>query len=790
MQPDRASSAKRVLIAAGTALAALAAVFAIRLVSFDNDISVMLPRNNEIARTFRFFREAPFSSNVFVSFELKEGARRDLIQAVDEFAAKMQSPLIRRVSLGGGAGNAIEDLKELSRLAPQLTGEARLKQIGEELTPEKVRDHLKEVYRLCLGPAGSFMLPVVLADPLGFHTETLRSFRELISRSDYNVQLLDGHLLSADEKHAMAIIETTVPVTDGKGARELMEFLEKRRRELPSNVSADFVSGHLHSISNETTVKHDILITTTVTSVVFLLIFIFLFRDIRALLLFITPSISVLISIPLCALIFGKLSYIILGMGAVISGIAVDYCIHVYIAMQSGQARAAAVKEIAKPVISGALTTAGAFAVFLFSGVPGYQQLAAFTVISTFLSLVLALLIFPYFLNPSAHGVGARQREFLKHIPSSLDKTVTIGWFCLLAVCAFLVPHVHFRMDVKQYDGSRAEVLAAEEKFHQVWGGNARPAALVVETDTFEQALEAERNVRPEVISALGEKSYTALSSVWPSESERRASMERWNAYWTDARVQQLRETLKAESVPFKFSDTAFEPFLQKIRMTPEDLDAFGRIGLLQQVRQRFAFETSRGWQLAALFPDDVKNVAAVRAAVAGKPQFSVISAQSFEKILSQKTLSEAFWFSMAIAVILPLLAFLFLKNVRQVLISLIPVISSLLCILAMLAIFRLNLNVASLLALMVVGGFSIDYGTFMIHQHEHELKTNTALGVTLSALTAFCGAGALLFARHPVLFTYGSSMVCGVAAGYLSAIFVVPAVYRLTQKKITPAAL
>ena len=95
-----------------------------------------------------------------------------------------------------------------------------------------------------------------------------------------------------------------------------------------------------------------------------------------------------------------------------------------------------------------------------------------------------------------------------------------------------------------------------------------------------------------------------------------------------------------------------------------------------------------------------------------------------------------------------------------------------------------MSLNVASLIALMVVGGFSIDYGTFVIHQKEHDLKTNTYLGVSLSALTAFCGAGALMFAKHPVLFTYGITMVCGVVAGYISAIFVVPAVYRRVIKK------
>ena len=781
---------KNFLIAGGTAMAMLAAVFALRFVPFDNDISVMLPRDEEITKTFRFFREAPFTANVFVSFELKEGSRQDLIRAVDQFAGSIHSPMITRVLKGGDAEQSMEDMREFFRLAPQLMGEYRLKKLDLKLNSQFVREKFKRLFRLSLNPAGSFMLPIALQDPLGFHDQELQGFKTLLAGSDYDVQLLDGHLVSRDEHHALVVLETNVPVTDGLGARNLIAYLEDLRGRLPRDISADFIAGHLHAISNENVIKRDILVTVSVTSVVFLFLFIFLFKDIRALLLFITPSISVLISIPVCALMIGKLSYIIMGMGAVISGIAVDYCIHVYVAMQSGQGRKDAVREIAKPVISGALTTAGAFAVFLFSGVPGYQQLALFTVVSTVFSLGLALLVFPYFLKTSAEGVGCRQRDFLKHFPPVFDRAVVGVWALVVLACAAAVPFVHFRMDVKQYDGSERGIFQTEEKFHKIWGGNARPAMLVIEADTFDQALETGRRLQPEILSVLGDVSYASLPQVWPPEKERLENLERWNRYWDEARIQKLRDLFKSEGAAYQFSETAFDPFFQTLRLQPEEVRAFARIGLLEQIKNRFAFETKRGWQLVSYFPDDENLITAVRNKTGHEPGAFLISAKRFESLLSKRTLTEAFYLSLAIAVILPALAFLFLKNIRQVLISLIPVVSSIVCILAMLVVFKLSLNVASLIALMVVGGFSIDYGTFMIHQNEHDLKTNTYLGVTLSALTAFCGAGALLFAKHPVLFAYGTTMVCGVAAGYVSAVFVVPAVCRLAKKKKILAVL
>lgn len=779
---------KRAWIGTGVLLAALAAAFAIRFVPFEDDISVMLPKEKEISQALRFFREAPFTANVIVSFALKEGGDlKNLHAAVDRFAAEVKHPQIRRVIASADPAKSMKDMKDFLRLAPQLISPEDLKGLDAKLEAPAVREKLKSVYRMSLNPAGSMALPIVRQDPLGIHEKALKEFTTLLTGLDFDVRLENGHFVSRDGRHALVVLETKVPATDGSASRELLNSLRAQLRNLPEGVSADLISAHEHAVSNEKTIKRDILITTTVTGVVFLFLFIFVFRDPRALLLFFTPSVSVLISIPLCALIMGELSLIIMGMGAVISGIAVDYCIHVYIAMQSGQDRKAAVREIAKPVISGALTTAGAFAVFIFSGVAGYRQLAVFTVVSTSLSLALALLIFPHFLDSSVHGIGHRSRDFLRRFPVSLDRTVISAWVLVLVLCAAAAPSVRFSMDVKQYDGSEPAVFAAEERFHEVWGGRAKPAILAAEAPSYQQAVENEERLAAELPGLRGE--LTTLSGILPSEARRRENLNAWRSYWNGERAGRLRSLLSEEGKAFDFSPSAFEPFLNTLR-PDEDLSALEKIGLVADVRRRFTYETPRGHQVVSYFPDKEEKVAEALRATDKIPGSFVVSAKRFESRLSQSTLHEAFWLSVAIAVILPFLAFLFLKNVRLVMISLIPVVTSILCILGMLSVFTMNLNVSSLIALMVVGGFSIDYGTFMIHQNEHDMKTNTYLGVTLSALTAFCGAGALVFAKHPVLFAYGASMVCGVLSGYLSAVFVVPAIYRLGRQAKPGSAL
>jgi len=782
----------RFLLAAGLCLTALTALAALRFVPFNNDISVMLPDEPEIRETFQFFREAPFARNVLVSFELKEGGTRlsDVLNAVDRFSGKIDSPMITRIVKGIDPKQSFGDMLEFTRLAPQLLEENQLKELERKLGAEFVNKKLENFYRVSLTPAGAFALPLLRQDPLSLQDDALRTLRQLAASSDYEVQLHEGYLISRDGRHALVVLETEVPVTDGFGARKLMNYLDGLLLDLPENVSADVIAGHLHSISNEKVIKQDILVTTAITSVVFIFLFIFLFKDPRALLLFVTPSISVLISIPVCAFIAGKLSYIIMGMGAVISGIAVDYCIHVYVAMQSGQPRKDALREIAKPVISGALTTAGVFAVFLFSAVPGNRQLALFTIVSTFISLGLALLIFPHFLTrPSAVKSAKAKPSF--RFPRVSDRVIIGVWICALAACAAAVPSVHFRMDVRQYDGSEEAIFKAEDKFHSVWGKKGRSAMLVVEEATFDKALEKSNRIRPEISAVLGtDNSYASLSSIWAGESTRRERLERWNAFWDGGRREKLRTLFETQGAAYGFSQYAFDPFFKALDLDVNELTAFEEIPLLRQLKQRFAFETENGYKLVSFFTDDEKTVGILSEKSRKWPGVLVVSAKRFETLLSRSTLSEALYLSFAIALILPLLSFLFLKEARLVLISLIPVFSSVLFILGMLAILKRPLNVSNIIALLVVGGFSIDYGTFMIHKIRHNLVTNTYLAVTMSALTIFLGAGALIFARHPVLFSYGSTMVLGIVAGYASAVFVVPAFCRIGKQNSVSSGL
>jgi predicted RND superfamily exporter protein len=103
-------------------------------------------------------------------------------------------------------------------------------------------------------------------------------------------------------------------------------------------------------------------------------------------------------------------------------------------------------------------------------------------------------------------------------------------------------------------------------------------------------------------------------------------------------------------------------------------------------------------------------------------------------------------------------------------------------------ALFKLPLNVVNVVAAIVTTGVIVDYGLGITYEYRYNLRIGTVVAVTLSAVTNIIGAGVLLFAKHPALYSTGVAMVICMVAGYLSSVIVVPSLCSImgTSRKET----
>ncbi|MCG2756863.1 MAG: MMPL family transporter, partial [Desulfobacteraceae bacterium] len=463
------------LVAVLAATIIIAAVIGLKSISFDNNIELMLPGNDEVYRSIRFLRESNLSDKVILSLGLtsSEYTTKDLIDAVKKLRESLGPPLVTDVISGISENNLVEEMLELLKYAPQLIDKQNLLLIEKQINPSGVKESLQNNYRQFLTPASTLIIPFIRSDPLGIYSNILRSLQKIYSSVGYEVTVENGYFISKDRKHAMLILDTPVNLTDGFGSRKLISYLNDRLNILPDFISADIIAGHLHTVSNEDVIKRDIRLTLIIASAAFILLFILVFRDFGAIIIFLIPLVSVIVSINISNLIFNKLSYFIIGMGAVIAGIAVDYGIHVYTAVRIGNSRQEAVNSIAKPLIIGALTTISVFASFFFSSVQGYHQLAFFSILSIILCLACSLFILPNFLTEGKykgfdHTLG-RYGSTIKQNSSdvsntikSRDKIIVFCWGFIMITALILSKNISFNSEISQFDGSDIEIIKAE----------------------------------------------------------------------------------------------------------------------------------------------------------------------------------------------------------------------------------------------------------------------------------------------------------------------------------------
>ena len=742
--------------------------------SFEGSIDRMLPPDPEIARSMDFLRGSSFSDKVIISIRLTDESRskKELFSAVDQLAASLAPPLVTKVVSGFSVANVMDEFSFL-RYAPQVLGPNDLAAIDRLIEPRAVAARMRGVYLQSMRPESVFTSSLSRSDPLGMQALLMDKMRALPASMGYDVNIEDGHFVSRDGRNAMLIVHTSVAMMDSPRCNQLITELRRRIGELPPYVTADIVSGHQHTVSNEQVVKRDISIVSAIASATFLILFLLVFRDPRVLFVFIIPFIAILWSIMIATGIEGKLLYLVIGLGTAIAGFSVDYGLHVFIALKRGIDGGQFAKLSRLVTINGS-TTMFNFLVLYYSRIHGYHQLALFSSLCVFFCLLLALLALPLALSrmkpvPPAGGTSVDERLLRFRWPV---KTCLSVWGALTLVALYSALSVTFDSDVKKLDGSSAEVMAAEQRFEQVWGGKGSRAIFVVTGKTLAEAMELNDRVYAEA-RALGEQGkFASLAQFWPSDRARRENVERWDRFWKAGREATLRALIREHATPYGFSAAAFDPFFQGLYRHEAEGAASG--GLIAQLRERFVLCKGGEYRILSYFPDERESVTVCRKMAARYPGAFIVSGRTMSDAISTFTAAE-------IKVLIPLalffnalLAWWLFRNVRYTLISLVPLCTGIIWFVGIMSFLKIPLNVINIVASIVSTGVIVDYGLGITYQFRHNLRTGTIVAVSISAATNIIGTGALLFARHPALYSTGVAMFICIIAGYLSAILVV----------------
>ncbi|MFH7319911.1 MMPL family transporter [Desulfurivibrio sp. D14AmB] len=672
--------------------------------------------------------------------------------------------------------------QELEPHLPTLLHEEELAALAPRLTEEQLTRTLETNFARLNSPVGFILKNQVQRDPLGLMGLVLQKLSHL--ESGFTGSISDGFFLSDDRASILLLAESTRSLTDSSGAREVARRLTKIMEEnLTAGVEWRIIGSLPHTLANADSVQRDLRLLLPVATVLLFSMLIFTLRDWRALLVLGIPFLAAPAAIAVMGMIHGRVSALALGFGIVLIGIAVDFAVHIYLALVGAEGDSRQIKKLLlRPVALATLTTAGVFIILLFSEVPSHRQMASLSLSGILLAVIFSWLLLPTLVGPGRIRPRPAPWFRVPNIPSLPGRFMALAlWGSLLAAGVLSWPQLTYNGDLQVLDAPDPKVLADEEHFRATWRERGDQAFVVAAGSTLEQALDRNFIVYQHLRQA-DSLQFQSLAPLLPGPAAQQRQLTAWNEFWRSHSAEFLPRFDKAAAAA-GFAPDAFKPFLKRLETAPTASNPTrilqGPLQPLLATMVRLPGPSTDGNQPDILLLTTVAPAAAalplLLALETEHPGITVLANQKWRRQVEELMRHDMVVLVSGAAILISLLALLAFRKPRLVLAVLAPVLSALAAMIIFSRLTSGELNMMHLLMGIMVIGLSVDYGIFVVCARGGRLEGKTFLAVSICAASSLLSFGVLAFAQHPALHSLGVTVLCGIGLAWPTALVISP---------------
>ncbi len=657
-------------------------------------------------------------------------------------------------------------------------------ELAARTSPQGIREALRHLFLLLNSPSGLAMKEQLRADPLGLLPLVLNKLASL--RGSAGMRVEDGFFVSADGGSTLLLAESLLPLTDAAGATAIDRTLRAAAATaLSPGVELRVIGSLPHTLANNRIIRADLRRLLPLASLLLILLITLSLRDIRAVAVFAVPFLAAPPAIALAALLHGGLGGLALGFGIVLLGIAVDFSVHLYLALTREEGgRRQILGHLARPVLCAVLTTSAVFVVLLFSEVASHRQMATLALAGILLAVLFAWLLIPTIV-PSIAGPANNPPSSAAAVPVAAaagrrpwyDRPVLLLWGLLLAAGILSWPRLSYNGDLRVLDVPEAGVQADEAHFAAVWGQQQERLFLIALAEG-EDALEENSRVHA-FLQRQGARAQS-FAPILPGPSVQAANLAAWRQFWQERPA--FADELTAAAAELGFRPEAFAPFLATLTGQPPPLrlaDALS--GPLQPLFASLVKVEGDGTVLALTTVTAAEPLLAPLAELAAESggRLRLLANSSWRSRVESLLRHDIVTLCTAAGAVLLLLVSLLFRRPLAVLAVLAPVLAAL----AAMALYSLvsgsELNMMHLIMAIMVIGLSVDYGIFMVCASQGRMARSSARTVAICAASSLIGFGVLSFAVHPALHALGVTVLVGIGVAWPAAMLVSPALLR-----------
>ena len=688
----------------------------------------------------------------------------------------------------------------------------------ERLTKERMAEQVarNEAMLAAPGPAADALAQTLLQDPLRLHEFLLERFAGTLPMRPGNAS---GAFLSPDGRSLLIRIRGTKPPGDIDFSKQITAAVERVARSVNTDgLALDLSGAYAIATASERAMRRDSIDNVIESVVALQLLFVLVYRrPIRLFLLaFLPVAVGITLGFGAHYLYSPVLPPPTAVVGAILAGVAIDHTTHYLTQYQTARGRGLDVVDalvdtttsLFGALLAACATTIVGFFAIAFSSLPALRDFAVVGSLGLTGAFLATLWILPALVRLTDRGpaeTGRRMRfDLVPLLAAVRDRRgpVLTAAVALTVAAAVVVAWPGQRLppedDLTVLHPRPNPPLDAQAKIAERMGTSADSMLVYLKADSGEELVRLAHRVQralaqPQATEA-GITGTFGLSTLLPDPD---AAKARATAISPDAATQIVAD-FRAVIAESNFSPEAYEPyakFLEQLltnRSVPTLADLRPYEGLAGSILSRGVLEGRPGSFEAITLafvnrPIDTRDsrmaaVTALRGALADVPGATLtgLSVIGFDAELAvHRDLPK-----MLISSVVFVTAYLFLhyRNLRTSLLALVPLLVSMLCVVAVMRLTGQKLNAVNLIAIPLLVGITVDYGIFVIGLWQHrgpaafrgDLTELAATGqaVTVSAASTVIGFGTLMWTSVPAFRSLGWTVAVGVVAALAATFF------------------
>lgn len=676
---------------------------------------------------------------------------------------------------------------------PIFLTEADYARMDTVLTSAGIGQRMRSNYLNLLSPAGMALKSILPRDPVGLGTASLERLRNFQMTANYVIY--NGHIFSKDMSTLLIFI-TPRYGTGSTGKNEfLIDTIEKQLQQTMlqyPDVAVKYFGGPSVGVYNARQIKSDTMLTLTIALLIIVVFITLVFKSRSAVILIVLPVLyGAVFSLAMIFFIKGSVSAIAIGAGAAVFGVALSYSIHVLSHFNHVSSIQQLIDELAYPLTVGSFTTVGAFFGLVFTSSELLRDFGLFSALALIGTTFFCLVFLPHFLKKKpehqAPGYILRFIERINGYAFEKNKPLVITLTVVFLVCLYLSGKVTFDSNMMNLSFEPTHLKAAEERLNSLFRSDNNTTLFVSVGNTADEAMRQYQatNRELEALKAEGKvKEFASAESIFIPFAEQQRRIQRWNAYWTEARIQAIRADIDQAARQYGFREDTFSNFfaLFDAVYTPSNFTAGNTaLPLLDE------------WSTTA--DSLVMFVTQVRLSDTDKPtvynRFTaneglVIFDRSYFANKWVSAVNDDFYLILYISSFLIFFALLIsYGRIELTLMTFTPMVVSWVIILGLMAAIGMQFNIVNIILSTFIFGLGDDFGIFIMDGLQQEYRTGKKIlashktAIFFSSFTAVVGLGALAFAKHPALQSISIVSILGMASVVLVSYTILPLLFR-----------